>query len=132
MMTNQLQKPDLEAWHGHVIHTQPWDAVAGHYRDMIAQGWPGEHFLQLVEEIAASPVSSELYAGTSATVLLISDCPEFHSRESVLRIAYRPADNEFDFHFTAFSGHDDQKTCSEAEALKTLRLFLRIKYGVLI
>jgi hypothetical protein len=64
--------------------------------------------------------------------LLVSDCSEFHRGDSTLRIHYEPADRIFAFQHVSFSGHNDARTCSEPEALQTLSLFLKLKYGVLL
>lgn len=50
----------------------------------------------------------------------------------MLRISYCPEKREFEFRHASFSGRDDQKVCSEAEAMQTLKLFLRLKYGALL
>ena len=63
--------------------------------------------------------------------VLLSDCADFRARDSTLRISYRPGKQQFEFRHTSFSGHDDQRVCAESEALQTLRLFLRLKFGVL-
>jgi len=63
--------------------------------------------------------------------LYISDCEDFRAGDGVLHICYRPAEHRFEFYHRAFSGHHDQEICSEAEVFQTLRLFLRLKYGVL-
>jgi hypothetical protein len=126
-MTDITPKTRLEGQRGYVIHTRPWEAIAEHYRkhDALAP------MLHLVESIASSPVSSQLFAGTSMFDLLLSDTTDFRIGDSTLRISFRPSERQFEFRHTSFSGHDDQKVCAESEALSTLRLFLRLKYGVL-
>jgi hypothetical protein len=64
--------------------------------------------------------------------LLVSDCSDFRSGDSTLRIHYEPADRSFTFEHSTFSDHNDAKTCSEREALNMLSLFLKMKYGVLL
>ena len=86
--------------------------------------------LGVVEAIAASPVASGIHATTSMDTLLLSDCEDFRMGNT-LEITYRLDDRTFHFHHQSFSGQDDGKICSEAEAMQTLRLFLRLKYGVL-
>lgn len=126
-MTDITPKTRLEGQRGYVIRTRPWDSIAEHYRKHEALA----PMLHLVEAIATSRVASQLYAGTSMFDLLLSDSADFRIGDSTLRISYRPSDRQFEFRHISFSGHDDQKACGESEALPTLRLFLRLKYGVL-
>jgi hypothetical protein len=126
-MTDITPKTRLEGQRGYVIHTRPWEAIVEHYRKLDALA----PMLRLVESIASSPVSSQLFAGTSMSDLLLSDSADFRIGDSTLRIRYHSSNQQFDFRHTSFSGNDDQKVCAESEALQTLRLFLRLKYGVL-
>ena len=86
--------------------------------------------LSVVDALAASPVASEIYAATSMDTLLLSDCEDFRMGNT-LEIAYRLDERTFHFHHQSFSGLDDGKICSEDEVMQTLRLFLRLKYGIL-
>jgi len=61
--------------------------------------------------------------------LVLSDAEDL--RDGNLYITYRPSKQQFEFHHRAFSGHKDRKICTEAEGLQTLRMFLRVKYGIL-
>jgi hypothetical protein len=126
-MTDITPKTRLEGQRGYVIHTQPWEVIAEHYRKQVAFA----PMLHLVEVIGASPIASQLFAATSMFDLLLSDSADFRIGDSTLRISYRPSEHRFDFQHTSYSGHDDQKVCAEHESLQTLRLFLRLKYGVL-
>ena|ERR1017187_4297376 len=130
-MTEIALRHDWEAWRGYVHHTRPWSDTVTFYRERIAAGLSFQPLLQLVESIAASPVSSQVFGGTSMFDLLISDCEDFRTGDGVLHVIYRASEHQFEFHHRAFSGHHDEKVCTEAEALQTLRLFLRVKFGVL-
>ena len=122
---------DWEAWRGYVHHTRPWSDIVNFYQERIATGLPFQPLLQLVEFIASSRASSQIFGGTSMFDLLISDHEDFRTCDGVLHVMYRPSMHQFEFHHRAFSGHHDEKVCPEGEALLTLRLFLRLKYGVL-
>lgn len=126
-MTDITPKTRLEGQRGYVIRTRPWESIIEHYQkhDALAP------MLHLVEAVASSPASSQLFAGTSMFDLLVSDSADFRIGDSTLRISYRSSDRQFEFSHISYSGHDDQKVCAETEALATLRLFLRLKYGVL-
>ena len=126
-MTDITPKTRLEGQRGHVIHTRPWADIVERYRKHVAFA----PMLHLVETLASSPVSTQLFAATSMFDLLLSDSADFRIGDSTLRISYRSSDRQFEFRHTSFSGHDDQRVCTEPEALQTLRLFLRLKYGVL-
>ena len=128
-MTDITPKTRPEGQRGHVIHTRPWADIVEHYRKH--GGSALKPMLRLVEAIASSPVSTQLFAATSMFDLLLSDCVNFRIGDSTLHISYRSSENQFEFRHISFSGHDDQKVCAEPEMLQTLRLFLRLKYGVL-
>ena len=130
-MTDITPKTRLEGQRGYVIHTRSWDAIVEFYRDLISKSWPFLPMLRVVEAIAVSPAAAQIHGATSHSDLLLSDCADFRSGDSTLSIVYQPNDRTFHFHHRSFSSHDDQKTCTEAGALTTLRLFLRLKYGVL-
>jgi hypothetical protein len=87
--------------------------------------------LRFVEAVGASPASSQLFVSTSMFDLLVSDTPDFRTGDSTLCISYRPSDGMFQFRHRSYSGHDDEKSCTESEALETFRLFVRMKFGVL-
>jgi hypothetical protein len=131
-MTDITPKSRLEGKRGHVVHTRPWQTIADFYRDLVARGVPVEPLLSLVEAIGSSAVASQLFGATSMSDLLVSDAQDFRRGDGTLWISYRASEHEFAFRHITFSGGNDQKTCAEAEALQTLRLFVRMKYGVLL
>ncbi len=128
-MTDITPKVRLEGQRGHVVHTRPWLEIVEHYRKQ--GGQPLLPMLRLVEAIAASRASNDIFGATSMFTLLLSDTPDFRGGDSTLQVSYNPAAQQFLFHHRTFSGHDDHKICAEPEALQTLRLFLRMKYGLL-
>lgn len=130
-MTNITPQRTSEAWRGYTIHTRSWDAIADFYRDLISKGSSMLPMLRVVEAIAGSPAAAEIHGATSMSDLLLSDCKDFRKGDSTLRISYQSSEQTFHFHHECFSGHDDQKNCTKAEVFQTLRLFLRLKYGVL-
>ena len=130
-MTDITPKSRLEGQRGYTIRTRSWDSIVEFYRDLISKSWPFLPMLRLVEAITTSSAAAQIHGATSHSALLLSDCADFRSGDSTLQIVYQPNDRTFAFHHRSFSSHDDQKTCTEAEALQTLRLFLRLKYGVL-
>ena len=130
-MTDITPKRTSEPWRSYVMHTRPWDAIADFYRDLITKGWHMTPMLRIVEVITAAPVATQIHGATSHEELALSDCPDFRVGDSTLWILYQPQERTFRFRHHGFSGHDDEKICSEAEALQTLRLFLRVKYGIL-
>jgi hypothetical protein len=131
-MTDITPKRTSEAWRSYAVHTHPWDVIAEFYRDRITcHGLPMAPMLRVVEALAASPIATQIHGATSHEELCVSDCPDFRIGDSTLQISYHATERVFRFHHRSFSGHDDQKTCDEAEVLQTLRLFLRLKYGIL-
>jgi hypothetical protein len=88
--------------------------------------------LRVVEAIAASPAVSKIHGATSMDTLILSDGEDFATAHSTLQITYQFDERTFHFHHhDNESGQDDGKICSEAEGMQTLRLFLRLKYGIL-
>ena len=130
-MTDITPKRTSEAWRSYVIHTRPWDVIAEFYRDLISHGWAMAPMLHFIEVIAASPIATQIHGATSHEELMLSDSPDFRAGDSTLWILYQRHERTFRFRHHSFSGHDDEKTCSESEALQTFRLFLRMKYGIL-
>lgn len=119
-----------DARRGFVVQAKSWDEIAQFYRE-----GTGGHFvamLPLVDALAGSSAARELWAFTSMHTLGVSDSVEHRIEDSTLYINYNPHDRTFEFHHHSFSGHDDRATCSEAEALQTLRNFLKYKFGVLL
>ena len=130
-MTEITPKNRGEGQRGYIIHTRSWERLIDFYRDLISKGQPHLSMLRIVEAIAHSSVSEQLHGATSMDTLLLSDCPNFRSGDSTLRISYHPDKHLLHFEHHSFSGRDDRKSCAESEAMQTLRLFLRLKYGVL-
>jgi len=126
-MADITPKRTPEAHRSYAVRTQPWPEIAERFRGV------GEFapMLRFVETVAASPVSGQLFVSPSMFDLQVSDCPDFRVGDSTLRISYHPSHGTFTFRHHSFSGHDDEKTCTESEALETFRLFVRLKYGVL-
>jgi hypothetical protein len=87
--------------------------------------------LNLIEKLAVSPVAKELYPHTSMATLVITDDEQFYFNDNLLSIDYNSKTREFDFEHRTLSGKNDKKTCREAEALQTLSLFLKYKFGIL-
>jgi hypothetical protein len=130
-MTEVTPKRSLDAWRGYEIHTRSWKSIVEFYQDLIAKGLKIEPMLNLVKALANSSVNSELFAGTSHSNLLLSNVADFRIGDSTIVISYRPSEREFDFKHLHLSEQNDEKTCSEAEGLSTLRLFIRYKFGIL-
>ena len=131
-MRNAASKQTSEPLHGYTVHTRSWEAIVGFYHDLIWNGWPLLPMLRVVEAIVASPVASRIHAATSMDTLLLSDCEDFGVADNTLQITYQFDERTFHFHHRSnASGLDDGKICSEAEVMQTLRLFLRLKYGIL-
>jgi len=128
-MTDITPKSRLEGQRGYVIHTRPWPEIIEHYKKHGGSAFTP--MLRLVESLVTSPASSQVFGATSMFDLLLSDSHDFRAGDTTLRVSYHPREHQFEFSHRTFSGHDDHKTCTESEASQTLRLFLRVKYGVL-
>jgi hypothetical protein len=128
---NVAAKKSSEPSHGYAVHTRSWESIVGFYHDLIWNGWAMLPMLGVVEAIAASSVASKIYAATSMNTLLLSDSGDLGAGDGPLEITYQADERTFRFHHCNVSGQDDGKICSEAEAMQTLRLFLRLKYGIL-
>jgi hypothetical protein len=126
-MSDITRKARLQAQRGHVIHTRPWTDIVERYRSLASFA----PMVRLVEAVAASQASTQLFAATSMFDLLISDGPDFRFGDSTLVVSYHPTEGVFQFRHHSFSSHDDAKSCSKSEALETFRLFVRMKFGVL-
>ena len=110
-----------------------WPQVVGWYRRVIAEHhWQFETMLSLVERIAASPAATSLFPTLSMGRLLITDGPTFYFDDNVLFVSYDQSKHQFEFEHRTLVRHDDRKICAESEAMQTLELFLRYKYGVLL
>jgi hypothetical protein len=127
---NVAAKQSSKPWRGYSVHTRSWESIVGFYHDLIWNDWPMLPMLSVVEAMASSPAASQIHGATSMDALLLSDCEDFRMGNT-LEITYQLDERTFHFHHRSFSGHDDGKICSEAEVMQTLRLFLRLKYGIL-
>lgn len=87
--------------------------------------------LHLVESLAASSFSTELFPHTSHNTLVITDSEQFHRDDNELLISYDPQNHKFEFEHRTLSGKNDKRICREEEAFQTLSLFLKYKFGIL-
>ena len=86
--------------------------------------------LRLVERVADSAAATVLFPTLSMGRLLITDSSTFYHDDNVLFISYDQSSRQFEFEHRTLARHDDRKRCAESEAVQTLDLFLRYKYGV--
>ena len=126
-MTEITLKAKVQAHRGPAMRTWAWADLAERWRPLPSFA----PMLRLVESVAASPASAQLFPAPSMFELHLSDSPDFRTGDSTLQVAYRPADSVFRFHHHGFSGHGDRQTCSEPEAEAMFWLFVRLKFGVL-
>jgi hypothetical protein len=111
---------------------QPWNEIVLHYKDLVENyHWQFEPMLGLVEALAASTASCDLFPTTSMHRLLVTDSEKFHHDDNVLFVSYDQKKKEFEFEHRTLSGKNDKKICDKEDALETLRLFLKYKFGVL-
>jgi hypothetical protein len=111
---------------------QPWDKIVLHYKKLVEEyHWQFEPMLDLVKELAKSRVSCDLFPTTSMHTLLVTDSERFHHNDNVLLVSYDQNKKEFNFEHRTLSGKNDKKICEKKDGLKTLRLFLKYKFGVL-
>lgn len=130
-MEEVTPKRDREAWRGKPTTTQPWPELVRYWADF-AKDMPSlEPLHRLVAALASSSVSSSLFGRITWRGIALSDTADFRSTDSTLEIDYFNGGRHFEFRHRTFSGHDDRKMVTESEALETLRLFLKYKYGVL-
>jgi hypothetical protein len=88
-------------------------------------------YLPLVRFISGSDFSSEICGGVFISGLLISDSPDFQFGVHMLHV--ESSRGGFIFSYTrGTGGHKDdaKKEVSASEAVETLGLFLKVKYGV--
>jgi len=135
-MKDITPKRDREAWRGAVIKTRPWSEVVETWADMATAMPRLEPLHQFVRALAASPASSVLFAASlkhgDGPGIAFSDSPDFRSTDSVLEVRYFIGGGHFEFLHRTFSRHDDRKMVQASEAVETLRLYLRYKYGILL
>lgn len=108
------------------VHTKPWAEIV---RELEPDASP---YLPLVQFIASSDYSSEIFGGVFLSGLLISDAPDFEFCVHMLRVESR--EDEFVFSYTrgVHGGfqNDTTKTVATADGVQTLDLFVKVKYGV--
>jgi hypothetical protein len=110
---------------------QPWDIIVKRFQELTLRNLRFEPMLKLVSTIAASPQAEELFARKSMHSVLITDTEEIRNNDNVLLVSYSPIMEKFEFEHRTLAGKDDKKKCEEAEALQTLSLFIKYKFGVL-
>jgi len=110
---------------------QPWDSIVKRFQELASHNLCFDPMLKLVSAIASSPQAEELFAQKSMHSLLITDTEEIRNNDNVLLVSYSPIMKEFKFEHRTLAGKDDKKKCGEAEALQTLSLFIKYKFGVL-
>lgn len=108
-----------------IVHTKPWVDIAGKLAETQSP------YLPLVQFILGSDFSSEIRGGVFLSGLLLSDCPDFQLGVHMLRV--ESSGSGFSFKYTrGRGGHKDDATkeVPASEAVETLDLFLKVKYGV--
>jgi hypothetical protein len=135
-VTDITPKREREAWRGVVVKTQSWSEIVAVWTDL-AEAMPKLTPLHnFVSDLAASPAASVLFAATlkhgDGPGIAFSDSPDFRSTDGVLEVRYFLGGEHFEFKHRTFSGHDDHKIVQASEAIETLRLFLRYKFGILL
>lgn len=135
-MTDITPKRDREAWRGIARVSRPWPEIVQYWADWVTEMPKLEPLHQLVRALALSPASSVLFGCImplgDGTGIFVSDSPEFRSTDGTLEIRFIPSGSHFEFRHRTFSGHDDHKMVQASEAVETLRLYLKYKYGVLL
>ena len=135
-MTDITPTREREAWRGTVIKTQPWAEIVETWARLATMMPRLEPLHQFICTLAASPASSVLFAASlkhgDGPGIAFSDSPDFRSTDSVLEVRYFGVGGHFEFRHRTFSGQDDHKMVQALEAIETLRLYLRYKYGVLL
>jgi len=107
------------------VHTQPWEEIV---REMERFESP---YLPLVQFICSSDYSSEVFGGVFLSGLLISDSPDFEFGVHMLRVEGFGSDFIFSYTRGSSSLKDNTtKKVAAVEAVQTLDLFLKVKYGV--
>lgn len=108
------------------VHTKPWAEIVG---DLERDASP---FLPLVQSIASSDYSSEIFGVACLSGLLISDTPDFEFGFHMLRVESRGSVFVFSYTRGVQSGfqNDTTKTVARVDGIETLDLFLKVKYGV--
>lgn len=135
-MTDITPKRERESWRGPTIKTEPWAEIVETWAGLAAAIPKLKPLHQFLRTLAASTVSSVLFASSlkhgDGPGIALSDSPDFHGMDGVLEIRYFLGGEHFEFLHRTFSGHNDRKIVQASEAIETLKLFLRYKYGVLL
>jgi len=131
-MKDITPKREREAWRGKPTQTEPWEKIAAYWSNFAADMPQLEPLHRFVQTIASSPLSSSVFGRITWHGIALSDTPDFRSTDNTLEIDYFTPGGHFEFRHRTFSGNDDRKMVKASEALETLRLFLKYKYGVLI
>ncbi|WP_265594823.1 hypothetical protein [Haloferula sp. BvORR071] len=117
------------------IHSRrSWQEIADMYEQLVLRSPNWEPMRALVRRLAAAPTASELERNTSMFALLISNAPTRHWQENVLRVAFLPDSQEFEFVYRHYHGDANitEKRCPVPEAWDTLSRFVRYKFGTLL
>jgi hypothetical protein len=135
-MIDITPKRERESWRGPAKAARPWPYIVQFWDDWTIERPKLEPLRQLIHTLAESPAAAVLFGSFfqhgEGDGIMVSDSPDFHRTDGVLEIYFRPTGSHFEFRHRTFSGHDDHKICQAPEAVETLRLFLRYKYGVLL
>ena len=108
-----------------IVHTKPWAEIKS---KLVANE---SQYLPLVQFICDSDFSTEIFGGVFMSGLLISDSPDFQLGVHMLRV--EGFNDGFKFiYFRGPGGHKDDtvKQVPMSEAIETLDLFLKVKFGV--
>jgi hypothetical protein len=79
-----------------------WPEIAASYDELVRHCPIFEPMRTLVHRLAASPTASELERNTSMHTLLLSNAPARGWRENVLRVAFFPDSQEFEFEYSHY------------------------------
>jgi hypothetical protein len=117
-----------------ILSKRSWPEIAACYDELVLHYPAFEPMRVLVYRLAASPTASELERNTSMHTLLLSNAPARGWRENVLRVAFFPDSQEFEFEYWHYAGDTNttKKRCSIPESWDTLARFIRYKFGTLL
>ena len=108
-----------------IVRTKPWP-------DLCREAFKDSAYLSLLQFISDSDFANEIHGNVFLSGLLISDAPEFEFGIHMLRITPQ-GQRRFLFSYTRGPGgsnDDAKKEVPEGEALETLDLFLKVKFGI--
>ena len=135
-MSDITQKRGREGRRGVVVKTRSWSEIVDTWADWAREIPRIKPLHRFVSALAASPVASTLFAANlkhgDGPGIAFSDSADFYSTDGVLEVRYFIVGEHFEFKHRTFSGHDDHKIVQASEAIETLRLFLRYKFGILL